>query len=620
MRKITHSKFELDLSPFKLTDVEQNSIFADNLYSKTTFPFEVFVDDHLDIALDFIKSYTTSPETRYEVIYSHFDKLSKAILNIEEFVDGKISCVLEYGLEDFPSWDKNLRELNLENFELPEGTDIYEHAETIINQTYPAVNYNFPQVHTDKIDTEEEVWAAFEKIINNRKDGAFLINEVDEEDITYNRNIMQPMPYWLHVLKTGCADAGYTLTGDILTDERIIDRVMYGDVEYFNRVDQESMSIILMSEDFTTEGQTSSSGPNLLNSSIASEDYQKYIRVQNIANPGKYRIVGDVWLYPFLNFTCYVRIKYRNSIIYQKQFGFATFYLSKIRCKVNIVFETLVDLSPNDITIEIYHRRTTEKIIAQLDINPIRLHDESGTAIANIINLNEINLTRSVPDITFGDAVKIIKNWFNYNFYTEGTNVVMNKIEVNSATTEVIDLRDTEVRWPSRKFQKGMSFLLKFADVDSKEFSFLPVFQNSEGISNTGFTENQDTKPIEINALPLPLLLRNEVQTAYAFENNTSKAYFIKYDGLVDGKNLSKDCSDLLLPVVHAESWFDWMNFRINATSFKWPFKASIMKMLNLSVNKEVYAYDNVHLIKQITRTEITENFFEYEIETESKT
>ena len=395
---------------------------------------------------------------------------------------------------------------------------------------------------------------------------------------------------------------------------------MYGDVEYFNRVDQESISVILMSEDFTTAGVIQPPTINSFSSFFSPENFHKFLITENIPNPGKYRIIGDIWLYPLINYTSYIRIKYRNSTIYYKQFGQSIFFLSKIKCKVDVVFETLVDLSPNDITIEIYHRPTVEKIIAQLDINPIRLHDESGTAIANIINLNEINLARSVPDITFGDAVKIVKNWFNYDFYTEGTNVVMNKIKVNSTTTEVIDLRDTEVRWPSRKFQKGMSFLLKFADVDSKEFSFLPVFQNSEGISNVGFTKNQDTKEIEINALPLPLLLRNEVQTAYAFENNTSKAYFIKYDGLVEGKNLSKDCSDLLLPVVHAESWFDFMDFRINATSFKWPFKASIMKMLNLSVKNEAYAYDNVHLIKQITRTEITENVFEYEIETESKT
>jgi hypothetical protein len=39
------------------------------------------------------------------------------------------------------------------------------------------------------------LWNGFEGIINNRVDGV-LTNTVDTvEDVTYNRNVMQPLPY-----------------------------------------------------------------------------------------------------------------------------------------------------------------------------------------------------------------------------------------------------------------------------------------------------------------------------------------------------------------------------------------------------------------------------------------
>jgi hypothetical protein len=64
----------------------------------------------------------------------------------------------------------------------------------LITKKWPEVNYNFPQIHIDKYDATD-VWNGFEGIINNRVDGVFLTNTVDTvEDVTYNRNVMQPLP------------------------------------------------------------------------------------------------------------------------------------------------------------------------------------------------------------------------------------------------------------------------------------------------------------------------------------------------------------------------------------------------------------------------------------------
>lgn len=618
MRKIIHSKFELDLTPYKITEIEKNAAFSDSLFSKVTYPFQIDLTDQVNLQFDFIKDYTTRSETVYDVVHSHNDKLEFAKLYIEEIVDDKLQVVLEIGMEQFPSWEKNLSDLSLEKFELPDGVTIYDHAETIITQSWPDVNYNFPQIHTDKIDTEEdESWFAFERIINNRKDGAFLENDVDlvEEEV-YNRNIMQPLVHPLHILQRGVIDAGFTLAGEILNEPRLQKKYLYGDVEYYNAINQESTSIILMSEDRDEMGTIEV--PNSFYSS-SYYDYEKFTKVYPISNPGKYRIVGNLYVYPIFNtaFTK-VKIKYRNQTLYSKSsfnfIGVAT----KWRLKINLIFETLVDLEPNDITVEIFHKKTNEKIIVQLDINPIRLHDATGNAIANIINVNEIDLPKAVPSMTFGEFVKIIKNWLNYNFILKDNVVYMDKIKINTLPSDIISLEEFEVKKPQRIFKKRMSFLLKFAEYDKKEYTFKEVYQDFDGISTEGFITDDETNTIEINALPLPLLLRNEVQTAYAFETNSSKAYFVHYDGLVDGKNLSQDCSDLLLQEVHTDHWLDWMNFRIKSIDFKWSFIAHYMKILYLKSFSAVYCYQNNHIVTQLTKTEISPDVYQIEIETAS--
>lgn len=70
---------------------------------------------------------------------------------------------------------------------------------------------------------------------------------------------------------------------------------------------------------------------------------------------------------------------------------------------IDIVFETLVDLDENFITIESIQAISNDYIIYELDINPIRLHDNSGEAIPTILNPNRIDLTKAVPEQTFGE-------------------------------------------------------------------------------------------------------------------------------------------------------------------------------------------------------------------------
>jgi hypothetical protein len=603
MRKLIHSRFELDLSPFKISDTEENNWFSDSFFTKYSFPFDIDLTEDMDIALGFISQYNSqNVETYFDCKYIHNNKIEDAILEIES-LQNKLSCILRFGFEQLPSFDKMLSELSLDKFDLPSGTSIYQHAETIITQTWPAVNYNFPQVHVDKYDPTDDLWNGFEGILNNRINGAFLINSVDTvADMTNNRNVIQPLPYWIHILQRGMIDGGYTLSGKILTDSRLQKACLLADVDYFGKPTfQEPITILQKSED-----------------AIPFNSNAKYYSKTTLTAPGKYNISGRVVTQNRSNIGSYFTIKYRNIVLFNVKSINHWNAVRFVDYDVDVDFETVVDLNVNEITIESYQSKTTDVTIIDLSISCIRLHDTTGVAIPTISNENKVDLTKAVPAINFIDFIKVVKNWFNYDLTIVGKSAIMNPIEYEINYQDAEDLQFTEIKKPLRKFSKGISFLLKFADIDNKEFKFPPVFHSKESIVNSNFIVNDKTTTIEINALPLPLLTRNGRQTAYALESNDSKVFLVPYDGLYNGNNLAKPIDDYHLPSVHLQYWKKWFDFRINSHGFIWAFATWNEKIINLKAKMKVFAYNKYHVVRNINKTEVKPDLFEIEIETES--
>lgn len=610
MRKLIHSKFELDLSRFKVSDTEENNWFSDSFFTKYSFPFEIDLIDDLDIAFGFISQYNSeNVETYFDLLYIHNDKIEKAVLEIESYEE-RLSCTLRFGFEQLPSFDKKLSELSLDKFTLPLGTTIYQHAETVITQTWPEVNYNFPQIHVDKYDPTDELWVGFEGIINNRVSGDFLINEVIVDE-TFNRNVMQPLPYWIHILQRGMIDGGYTLAGKILTDPRLQKACLFGDVDYYTAATvQEDIFINQVSEDATSTNYNNSERRKAqnFNANIV------------LSTPGKYSITGTLRCMKYSSFTTYFRIKYRNTILYsQRSKSSDIFKKPESRYyDVNISFETITDINVNDITVEGYIPYTEGEAIINLTISAIRLNDALGEAIPTVTNENKVDCTKAVPDITFLDFVKVIKNWFNYDLTIYGNLAIMNPVEFEMNYTNAIDLSDKEVKKPYRKFSQGTSFLLKFQDIQDKAFTYLPVFQDNQGFKNSNYVTDEKTTTIEINGLPLPLLTRTTAQTAYAFENDSSKVYLVKYDGLYNGNNLAQPIDEYLIPAVHTQYWLKWFDFRIFSQGFRSTFKAWQEEIRDLKVKTKIFMYKRFHIIRTINKTEDKPELFTVEITTET--
>jgi hypothetical protein len=193
----------------------------------------------------------------------------------------------------------------------------------------------------------------------------------------------------------------------------------------------------------------------------------------------------------------------------------------------------------------------------------------------------------------------------------------MNRIESQMNYNNAFDLSMFEVRSPIRRFKKGYSFVLKFQDVET-DYEYLPAFQSATEVLYAGFKTDDKTKTIEVNALPLPNLLRDGITTAHAFVTDESKPFAVFYSGLIGTLNTTESPQAMMIPQVHETNWRNWFTNRIDAQQFTWNFKSWFDDISGLKAKGKCFAYGRYHIIKKIQRTELSPDLFEVEIETET--
>lgn len=616
MRKLIHSSFELDLSHFKISDTEENSWFSDSFFTKYSFPFEIDLEKDIDIALGFISVYnSTALNTYLDVKYIHGNTIEDAIFEVESY-QNKLSCTLRFGFEQLPSFDKKLSELSLEKFDLPIGTTIYQHAETTLTKMWPEINYKFMQVHTDKYDPEDDYFNGFLKVINLRSDLiGFWQNTATsllDNFLILNSNIMQPLPYWLHILERGMIDAGYTLSGQILEDDLLKKALLFASVDYFNRSTVQDVFLIKNAEDAIFNDGNVMKFSALTPSLIPGQYIMSFL-------PGKYNISGTITSEKTTRINSYFEVKYNNTILAYReapqskpnqQAGILEDF------KINVDFEVASEYSERVISVFNLIKTTTKSPIINLTITCLSINESIVSGQVPLYNHPQVNLARAVPDITFGEFVKVVKNWFNYDLVIQDKLAVMNRIEDQINNDNSVDLSDKEVKYPFRKFSQGNSFLLKFQDINSDDYSYEHVFQNQKEVLRKGYTTDEKTTSIEINALPLPIVTREGIRTAHAFENDSSKVFLVVDTDGSNGTNIPADPYKYLIPQVHLTHWKKWFSTRIIAQVFRWNFIDFGENISNITTKSKIFAYDRFHIIKSMNKSEVKPELFDVEIET----
>lgn len=621
--KFIHRLFEIDLLIGLPEIVEENQWFRDDFFAVYSFPMEIDLTPEIDRALGMIShDNSESYDTYLEGDLFMGNKYMKAVLEIEDVEGLKMTVKVLAGLEGFPNFKKKLSELPLHQEDVIGS--FYNFAATKINLGYPDINYNFPQVIAPEasFDTSTAQFEFFEGFFNHYKEGVFIENEFDAvEVIQYNRNIMQPMPYLLHVLEVGFNDAGYQLTGDIMNDDLIKTIILEVESEYYKTISSEATEFLLKTDEYTSLLP----GYSFFNIEYEGEgvvaNFEKQIE---ITDPGFYTVQGNAILRTWFS-RGFIEIKVNGEKVFRKSNGQFlndyTEHFKSVDFNFNVAPGETATISIESINLrlsKIDELFNLEDTILDLSITQVSKYDANGDLQPTLVTPQKIDLSKTVPEIVFGDLVKFVRGLRNYELIPkENGTVEMNRITPKITTAAIQDLRSTEKLSKYRGFQKGKTFLLKYQDVDSDTYKFNEVFVSREGFQTEDYLKKDDTSEIALNGIPLPIKTHKGITTADAFMEGNDKVKMIVYNHNQVG-NTTSSPSELDMLNIHEADYKDWLNFRINAKAYKWKFIKPIDEAILLDVYKKSSAYGRDHIIKKATKRTISKDYMEIEIETES--
>src|SRR5690554_479585 len=117
--RFIHSRFELDLSNYAVSIVEENNWFSDQFFSRYTFPVDVYLTPELNAVFgDLLNENSSSSETYFKGEFYYNDRVYDAVFDVEEVEGMKASVNIRFGLEEIPNYDKQLSDLPLEEIDL----------------------------------------------------------------------------------------------------------------------------------------------------------------------------------------------------------------------------------------------------------------------------------------------------------------------------------------------------------------------------------------------------------------------------------------------------------------------------------------------------------------------
>ena len=609
--KIIHSSFEINLVDTSFTMIEENNWFNEKVYSKYTYPINITLNDEQIAALRFLTdNNATNYNTIFNVYFFAMEQEHEAVFEIEGNIGREIEGQIRYGFEEFPNFSKKLAQLPLWKFDLVAET-MYQHAKDRVGMSYPTTDYVFTQVITPHLDTSTDQWALFEGIINNYKNSNFLTNEYDAvNDIQINRNVIQPLPCILYLLKMGFLDAGFTLEGDVLTDPEFSKASLYSLSSFYSSITEFGKQVMFVT------------GEDKINTIPGG--FSTYEETLVFSEPGRYLISGNLFLNWFL-------ISIQNVVhsrAYIKLDG-VTIAEWDVTENTFILVDLTFDLFPGETKTLMFQSYQPHVDLVDgelvydftiLDISIVKLtsYAPDGTAIPTLIVPNEIDLTKCVPDKTFGELFTAIKGWKNYDIDIKDNVVTMNLVSKQIGLGPKKDLQPFEIKKPKRIFNQGKTFELKFQDVTSDEYTFPSIYVDVNGTHQSPYIKKEETQTISVDAIALPLKHVGDISTADGFVDDNTKLQLVLYNGLVNGVNVASSPVALSWVNIFPVYYKSWIDFLLKAVGFKWVFNCNYEQIRDLTIKSTVFAYGQFHVVRKLSRKNVSAGVIQTEIETES--
>lgn len=629
-----HNNFKLDLTYLQVTFSDENQWFKDDFSTEISFPFEFYLDSELSRESGFENHYNSiNNVSSFSGILDKDGVLVDAILKFESVIGKKVSAIINAGNSNFPSFDKKLSELPLEQKVIP---DLVQDAYATILKEYPETNYNFPMIHTDKYKPEGD-FNGFQQILNKYVNGAFVENVLDEDSNTdVIKNIIQPLPYKMHVLKAGIELAGYTLEGDVLNDEDLKKGLLVRDGSYFKANTKVEIPIVYNNNQYDSLA--------FQNNTFQYVTFSKQITVEK---KGDYLIYGSIFslVYTARKNPAWSHDRYRCSIMaikIEKISGGVTtvlFDYSQDRedgGTSNLMTEVREDTVEEPVSFNIgdiikitktepkrdYVPSLTPEYPEAISLNliPLRYRNPDGSPIMSILPLNEIDLTKVVPDMSFKEYVTAIKNWGNYGFVADGKVIRMDLIDPQLDRSKAVDLSSVDIPEPKRTFHDSRQYELVFSDGASNEtYKYDSVLVTKDATILNDYVVNDNVSSIKIDALPLPVITRDAITTAYMFDDVPTKlrvAYMKKIP--TGGSPVAYNNENVLIPNIAETRFKNWLNFRINSVGWEWDFFIPVEKFREITMQSLIYAYSNYHIFEDSQKERVNKYWWRIQAKTES--
>lgn len=609
--RIVNEDFEMDISSTAITIQEENSKVGDKMFSKFMFPFTVPVDEKIIEALgDFQSHETVNLQTSIDCFVENEDQVHKAKLEIMSIKGGMLTGQADYGLEELPNFNKKLSELPLQKITVE---DIHTYAPTIFGKPYPQTNFNFPRMFAKKYDPEQEVWDAFNGYLNDTETDNGVVrmrkNYLDADGNIFNVNIIHPCPHLLYILREGFKDAGFILAGNITEDQNLKDAWVYSGTDYFSSKKQRRYDWVFDSANY-----------DWLETKHGPKDYAFYEKHMSIEKPGKYKISGLVGFFKAKKLFADYVISLNGNTIWERHGDNNKQTIYDLESHINVDFNVSQPNSVLKFYIKTQYHMDWNHPMANLnvtsdalqDITSSELGDESGV----VTNLNEVDLKRAVPEMTFGEFVTAVKNYFNYDIEIRGNFIYMN----NNNKDNAFDAKDFQMYESSdveRNYIKNRSYLLKFPELSEKIDN---MYFDAKGEKING-TENSETKVIDIRGYSMPVRIpkSNGKESGIILSDDATLVQIINYTPKF-GDNTPRMELSQIFPKLFSDYWKTWLGRRLSGVEYKWSFPAYIDVFSGFNIKDYVYCYKNAHIIKMWTKEKISKNMYRVDITTETVT
>lgn len=537
-----------------------------------------------------------------------------AVIKFVSCKENELKLNFEFGIDSLPVFDKSIKELDLGELVT---TNLYDYIDANYNKTYPEVNVVFPRILQKKYNAETVGKNYTGRNAYNDVSLRFISQLIVEKKIMRNTigangqnkiNFIKPVVFLLHILKTGFAQAGYNLKGDILED----DYVKYLTLDHNNIAESEQLQDIkkvplkvadsvvgtqgVFTRDFSVIGSYNFS---ML---LPNTEYDSIVEVRNLNTNTvifEETKIGRI----------YEEDQYYQENNYYPSDYYVLAQLPRFEAYTNV--RVTVKLTPHDVFVDL------EDPAAYL--NPARTSEITEDKVFTLKNTLKFN--EYVPDVTFSAILIAALKLRNFVIKPIGKDIYINyqnRQQMNVKDLSFSEQEDVEI------FENEKSKII-FSLGAPEEYHYKDLLIDTNGIiEEREKIEDSGAENISIGAYALPV-------STHAFPGDTAEELSDQVDGIAFIRFIVRNVFQGTIPepleltttYLYNNVYKNYFKNRLDASIFKWSFYSSEPILRDLQEGDILHAYQGRHKVQTIMKKyfeDDDQNIVYYlEIETEDR-